>query len=554
MDPLREAVSRLKRTKHRTGACHVSYAPIPLAGFEEDHVARTDSPERWAKIKDGSPNLKGRRFLDIGCATGYFALMAALSGAEAVGIDYDPPQIEVAKLLAERFPQAKVEYKMGDHELVMGQGHFDVAILLNVLHHMHRPQAQQLLQWLSENVDTLWIEAPRDDIGWITKLASGFSDIRPWGETYCPGSGRPQRAWLRLTHDEPFTMGKMVSLTHYCGGNGGGSQSSVWYRPPTKLFPARCYWVNLRPHPRGVEGWRLCKERLGPPHFPQVWEIGKTEKGEEYVAMEWVEGKVPMEWDEKQAQAIYAELKGAKMCHRDYRLANVIQRPNGLWCLIDFGWACDEGDQYPAHGAHLRTDADGLRLLKGALTAANKNNAENWNRVWEKDYTAYLKDPRRDPVYEWVLANMRSHGHREQRILDVGAGCGKFATLAKAEGHDPFVVDISDWAVRFMQEQGFGAQTLDIQKWDRVKLGTFDTVVCLGTLEHIADEEAGLHFMRSHAERGYFMVPHKKLGPASYWHLRAYDHESLAKVLLKHWPIVEISVLGQYLMARVRTK
>ena len=356
---LRAAVLKLGRVAHEAGACHATYAPLPLEGIV---VARPDSPKRWATIRDGSPNLKDKTFLDLGCATGYFCLEAAKQGAEVTGLDHDPPQIDVARLLFAHEGR-EGQFHVGREGTVYNRK-FDVALALNVLHHIGRERAKVFLAWAGENVDLLWLEMPADDPEWLLPLCKGFTDVRWAGDFYCEGSHRPQRVLYRLGHDEPFTLGKQVIPT-------SNSQALIFRRPATGLFPERAYWLNVHPHERVLEGWRLCKERLGSPHFPKVYELGLMPegpyRGTPFVAMEWVEGTPPQKWRKKDAQAIVKQLAEASIAHRDLRTRNILVRPTGEWCLLDFGWACATDDPYPHGGAMLQDDAYGYGNVKGEL-------------------------------------------------------------------------------------------------------------------------------------------------------------------------------------------
>lgn len=135
-------------------------------------------------------------------------------------------------------------------------------------------------------------------------------------------------------------------------------------------------WVGNRPdtHPECVLGWLLCRDLLSPPHFPEVFTI-TFRNGHLRVEMEHIEGGLPVEWDQEQADAILDELESAGVFHRDIRLPNLIVRETGEWCLIDFGWACTYDDPYPgAHrlGGKGRTkdgpdDRHAMQVIKGEL-------------------------------------------------------------------------------------------------------------------------------------------------------------------------------------------
>jgi serine/threonine protein kinase len=109
-------------------------------------------------------------------------------------------------------------------------------------------------------------------------------------------------------------------------------------------------WVMDGPDAHGTAyiGWRLCKNRLRPPHFPLVHQIYDARRDEPIrIVMEYVLRGTPVKWNEEQAQAILDELKAANVFHRDIRPEHLVIRPTGEWCLLDFGWACDYDDPYP---------------------------------------------------------------------------------------------------------------------------------------------------------------------------------------------------------------
>lgn len=109
------------------------------------------------------------------------------------------------------------------------------------------------------------------------------------------------------------------------------------------------WWVadRVEAHEHVMVGWHLCHERLRPPHFPEVYSFG-IYGGHAFVEMEYVEGVPPTTWSQPDAEAILSQLREANIWHRDIRLCNLLQRPTGEWCLLDFGWACDYDDPYPA--------------------------------------------------------------------------------------------------------------------------------------------------------------------------------------------------------------
>ena len=129
---------------------------------------------------------------------------------------------------------------------------------------------------------------------------------------------------------------------------GGGREASIYLDEN-----GRVVWVMIGPdaHDTAYIGWRLCKDRLEPPHFPLIHEIWRRDDGILCVAMEYVSCGRPTRWNEEQAQAILRGLRDASIFHRDIRPEHLVVRPTGEWCLLDFGWACDYGNVYSAPSA-----------------------------------------------------------------------------------------------------------------------------------------------------------------------------------------------------------
>lgn len=123
-----------------------------------------------------------------------------------------------------------------------------------------------------------------------------------------------------------------------------GGQAAVY--PIESAGEDKILWVpsGKEGGSKALVGWVLCRERLMPPHFPHVHRVSETHGA----VMEFVRGRTPNTWNEQEADAVLSELKAANVFHRDIRLRHIIKRPTGHWCLIDFGWACDYDDQYPA--------------------------------------------------------------------------------------------------------------------------------------------------------------------------------------------------------------
>ena len=79
---------------------------------EYERVAETFAPI-YARVVGALAPQAGERFLDIACGTGGLSLLAARSGADVVGIDFSPGQLEKARATAAaaRLP---IQFDQGD--------------------------------------------------------------------------------------------------------------------------------------------------------------------------------------------------------------------------------------------------------------------------------------------------------------------------------------------------------------------------------------------------------------------------------------------------------
>lgn len=96
------------------------------------------------------------RVLDLGCAQGYISLSLAARGANVVGVDFLPANVDVCSALAAEHPEwhARFEHaRLEDFIGQLGEDSFDLVLGLSVFHHVvHEqglPQAQQLLDRLA---------------------------------------------------------------------------------------------------------------------------------------------------------------------------------------------------------------------------------------------------------------------------------------------------------------------------------------------------------------------------------------------------------------------
>lgn len=95
--------------------------------------------------------MKPRRLLDVGCNTGHFSRMAAVTGADVVAVDYDALSVDhvfngnrtehpsIQPLVVNlAWPSPALGWNYGEHTSFLGraESHFDSALMLAVIHHL----------------------------------------------------------------------------------------------------------------------------------------------------------------------------------------------------------------------------------------------------------------------------------------------------------------------------------------------------------------------------------------------------------------------------------
>jgi SAM-dependent methyltransferase len=349
-EAIRAAIGQLGTDGYKPGSSAKpgwTYSPIPFPGFEDVPCHRPNSPERWELIRRHC-EFADAWVLDLGCATGYFAFKAMQEGAEYIqGFEMDPKALGVCHSIQTAFDIRNMGF-WGEH-LLDGPVciTFDVGFAMSVLNWVGKEQAEDWLEWAYEHVFVLfvemplrgdalggadWLECDADTVDWLREHTR-YRHIEAIGKTQGPHQGKWRTLFRCAT--EPLEQDRQIAR---------GREAEVLLTTEGHI-----QWVANGPeaHPESAIGWRLCMDRLKPPHFPHVMAIAKHTDGLPSVLMERVEGAPPSEWDQGQADAILAELARANIEHRDLRLANIIRRQTGEWCLVDFGWACDRDDRYP---------------------------------------------------------------------------------------------------------------------------------------------------------------------------------------------------------------
>jgi len=108
-----------------------------LNTLDDERIAAAEQSLReWL----GVTNLRGQRFVDVGCGSGLFSLAAKRLGARVHSFDYDPQSVGCARVLRDRYFPGDTDWMIDegsvlDTAFVQSLGTFDVVYSWGVLHH-----------------------------------------------------------------------------------------------------------------------------------------------------------------------------------------------------------------------------------------------------------------------------------------------------------------------------------------------------------------------------------------------------------------------------------
>jgi ubiquinone/menaquinone biosynthesis C-methylase UbiE len=126
--------------------CHIGDKDVSRLYFEHDGLAPTMYTERPIELLGVEP---GDRILDVGCGRGEVVLQSAALGADIVGVDYAESAIEIAAKTLERARarlEGSAEFLLVNAEtLPFADGSFDKVFVLDVIEHLSREEADQVL-------------------------------------------------------------------------------------------------------------------------------------------------------------------------------------------------------------------------------------------------------------------------------------------------------------------------------------------------------------------------------------------------------------------------
>lgn len=103
-------------------------------------------------LLDAAVGLRGRRVLDLGCGRGAASRQIAGYGADVIGIDPDPTEIEMA-IAAARATESPVRFIAGViGDVGLADASFDLVVMLKSLHHVPVAQMDDILRVIAEKL------------------------------------------------------------------------------------------------------------------------------------------------------------------------------------------------------------------------------------------------------------------------------------------------------------------------------------------------------------------------------------------------------------------
>ena len=316
------------------------YHDLPFKGLDSFKSHRSRTRQRIEQITS-LINVHEKYIVDIGCSVGGISLGMVEKGAELVdGIDYDINSIEVAREASSLLGfsgNTSFSVENIDLNLIKAIENIDIVLWLSqwmwFVKQYGLEVGKQALFEISRNNKILVFESAADDAMGAIK-GSTQDDIKKWlYENTCYNVIEEHNS-VGGWHDRKLFICKDPVLR--IKDKWHASMSVIDRIAPNKIkktFKQKNLWAQEREV-------RALKRLKDSKHFPTILEDGNGYMIMQYMGRENMLTKdlIP------QAHEIIAELKEAKIKHRDIRKENLLVL-NGNLSLIDFGWCIFDGEK-----------------------------------------------------------------------------------------------------------------------------------------------------------------------------------------------------------------
>jgi len=204
-DRLRELFSSIKRT------AGTAYQPVMVADVDAHEPRRTaDTRLNWIAqaLSDICFPFEGLSLLDLGCSTGYMSLAFDAYGFTVTGVDANATSLELANCASD-VVRGNVTFinEWCLNFLSHTSGSYDVVLLLNLLHWLHRqnkwgpPQVEEFIQSLADRTRIALALSFFPKRACMGEQGKTEDSIRRWGEGKFSaikylGAGKAYPLWL----------------------------------------------------------------------------------------------------------------------------------------------------------------------------------------------------------------------------------------------------------------------------------------------------------------------------------------------------------------------
>jgi SAM-dependent methyltransferase len=210
--------------------------------------------------------LAGRRVADLGCLEGGYSLALARRGAEVVGVEARPENLDKCELVRAQSPGLRLEFAGADVKDFTAArfGSFDVVLALGILYHLDDPVSW--IRQVAEATRTLLLLdthfAPLGDLAGLDPRLSGLGGLETrteggeswsgrWFHEYETREQRDGMPWASWSNPRSFWLTKqsLLSAVHTAGFGAVWEVHDAWTMIYDRLQGAypRCRVAALRP-------------------------------------------------------------------------------------------------------------------------------------------------------------------------------------------------------------------------------------------------------------------------------------------------------------------
>lgn len=148
---------------------HKLYQNYPFPGLDHLPALRNNTQERLDFLLKHLGDVKGKQLLDMGCANGALTIGMARAGAQAIGMDSNGDEIEIARLAAEVLELKEAMFYLHNVTSDVVLPTYDIILFLSVWKWVVRSYgfvaANRTLKYIADHTKLLIFESGIADSG-----------------------------------------------------------------------------------------------------------------------------------------------------------------------------------------------------------------------------------------------------------------------------------------------------------------------------------------------------------------------------------------------------